>query len=393
MLQANEKNENNENISASANHKIETITPTVSTISHHHLFWSIFWLTIIFLLSIYVFAKYQMLKKIEEPRIEVNNQGLITVAKQFADEIKRHLPENFQKIDEELLNKTKQPIEQSIEQKIDASFEQVYKQIPALADFHYSLTGEYTEIAAILSASSESTTNQILFEQSNFDANLEKNLEQVQKEAIELLAKAVRNINSYTQQSLQLSNTEIDLINKTLALTLEDTKQRFSYTLTTLRVAGVGVAGAGSALLVAGGGKLLAKTVSKKAATKVLAKLAAKTAIKATGIGGGAAAGAAIGGAAGSVVPLVGNAAGAVVGGVIGGVAAWVATDKIIIEVDEYLNRPEFEAELKALIDEQKNTIKTDLKALYAKTFAQIAEQHKTALKEKITVKELIEGK
>ncbi len=361
-------------------------------VNHHRLFWSTFWLIIIFLLSIYIFAKYQMLKKIEEPRVAVIND-FVNVSKELADEIKRHLPANFQKIDEELLNKTQQPIEQSIEQQINASFEHVYKQIPVLANFHYSLIGEYSEIAAILSSKSESETHKILFERSNFDANLEKNLEQVQKEAIELLAKAVRNINDYTQQSLQLSHAELELINKTLAITLEDTKQRFSHTLMTVRVAGVGVAGAGSALLVAGSGKLLAKTVSKKAATKVLTKLAAKTAVKATGISGGAAAGAAIGGAAGSVVPLIGNAAGAVVGGIIGGVAAWVVTDKIIIEVDEYLNRPEFEAELKALIDEEKSVMKTRLKELYTNTFKQIAEQHKTALKEKITVKDLIEGK
>jgi hypothetical protein len=113
----------------------------------------------------------------------------------------------------------------------------------------------------------------------------------------------------------------------------------------------------------------VAKATGKKVAGKLAAKAALKAGAKAAGIGGGAA----LGAAAGSVVPGLGTA----LGGILGAAAVWLATDKAVVEVDEHLNRGEFEADIRALIDEEKTRIKTDLRKGYATYLSNISEQRR----------------
>jgi len=105
---------------------------------------------------------------------------------------------------------------------------------------------------------------------------------------------------------------------------------------------------------------MITKVIGKKIATKVLAKAAVKSGTKVAGIGSGAAAGAAVG----SVVPVVGTA----IGGVVGAVAGWLVVDKVIIEMDEVLNREEFEEDLRILITKQKEDMKMEIKNNYFKS-------------------------
>jgi len=72
-----------------------------------------------------------------------------------------------------------------------------------------------------------------------------------------------------------------------------------------------------------------------------------------TGTGASAAAGA----ATGSFFGLAGTVAGAV----IGGAAGWLASDVVIIKLDEHLNRESFEAKLRAKVDEHKQKIKDEM--------------------------------
>jgi hypothetical protein len=45
---------------------------------------------------------------------------------------------------------------------------------------------------------------------------------------------------------------------------------------------------------------------------------------------------------------------GAAVCGIVGGAAAWFLTDAAVINIDEYFNREDFEAELRAILDEDR---------------------------------------
>ena len=53
-------------------------------------------------------------------------------------------------VDDELNGKAKAEIDAFIDEKADALFAPVYGQVPVFANFHYSVSGEYSEIAAAL---------------------------------------------------------------------------------------------------------------------------------------------------------------------------------------------------------------------------------------------------
>ena len=40
--------------------------------------------------------------------------------------------------------------------------------------------------------------------------------------------------------------------------------------------------------------------------------------------------------------------------GIVGGAAAWFLTDAVVVNIDEYFNREDFEAELRAILDEDR---------------------------------------
>jgi len=123
-------------------------------------------------------------------------------------------------------------------------------------------------------------------------------------------------------------------------------------------IAGVGIGGyIGAKMGKAIATKIVEKIVKKgtlklaaKAITKILGKIATKTTI-----------GAAIGGAIGSVVPGAGTAVGAVAGAAIGA-AIGIATDKLLLELEEAMNREKFKNEIISAIEEVRNEYKGIIK-------------------------------
>jgi len=72
-----------------------------------------------------------------------------------------------------------------------------------------------------------------------------------------------------------------------------------------------------------------------------------------------------VGGSVGSVVPVVGTAAGAVMGGIAGGTAAWLATDYVLIKLEEYISRESFKREILYGINEQKAEVMRTLEDMF----------------------------
>jgi gas vesicle protein len=62
------------------------------------------------------------------------------------------------------------------------------------------------------------------------------------------------------------------------------------------------------------------------------------------------------------------------VGGVIGGVVGWFATDKIVVEADQYLHEDKFKEDLKKMIDSEKNATKNTLNRIYLSSLQKIEE-------------------
>ena len=104
------------------------------------------------------------------------------------------------------------------------------------------------------------------------------------------------------------------------------------------------------AATLAGSGALA--TVSSVIAAKLAAKIGVKAAAKGVAKGGGV-----LAGAGGGALACSWSGPGAIACGAIGGIAAWLITDAIVVNIDEYFNRDDFEVELRVLIDEDRATM------------------------------------
>lgn len=125
------------------------------------------------------------------------------------------------------------------------------------------------------------------------------------------------------------------------------------------RIGGASAAGAAGGLVGMAVGKLVAKE-SFGLAVEALGKLALG---KAAGWLGGASAGAGGGALVGSIVPGVGTTIGAAVGSVVGGVSAWIATDALLLALEEAVSREGFEAEILLAIHEAEAEFLASLEA------------------------------
>ena len=106
-------------------------------------------------------------------------------------------------------------------------------------------------------------------------------------------------------------------------------------------------------------------------------KIAAKAAIKGVAKGGSVLA------AAGSGALICSwSGPGAALCGIVGGTAAWFLTDAAIVNIDEYYNRAEFEAELRMIIDGDKRAKEVMIEAALARKASTMDEASDRILEE-----------
>ena len=226
----------------------------------------------------------------------------------------------------------------NVDMQLAYVYDPVYASIPVYADFHYSLRGEYTELAMTVRGWMNNDSRdristeleQRLF--AGFDERISGAFTQLREQ---YLAAFNASLEAEIQAASAAGNSATVLGEATqFALNDAVARARVSYPAT------------GAAVLVGGGGlKALTAGMASKLAASVAAKTAAKGAVK----GGGALAGA----GSGAVLCAWGGPL-ALACGVGGGIAAWLLADKAIIELDELFNREEFESELRTLIDGDK---------------------------------------
>lgn len=264
-------------------------------------------------------------------------------------------------------------LEARIDAAVDATFAPVHDRVGDFADWFYSLTGEYMRYAHAIGGDMGIFLRQKLEETVFVPAALGSNLDNMFAALNGDLADSMRQSGRRLIADLELlikaharplgagepligDTLDMDaLLADSLGITGKDINRQL---LSALAATGTGVA------LAKGMGALLAKkTLAKVAATKsfnvaagLLGKLLAKSSIKGGGVLAGAGTGAAICSPTGP---------GALVCGAIGGLIAWVAIDKAVIELDEALNRDEFEADIHAAIDAQQMQLKRQLLDVY----------------------------
>lgn len=327
-------------------HRLRTRTSTQ--------FWTAFWVVIVCLAAITGYAQW----KLSQPRVAIKD-GILVVSPEWADE--------WQKIADELIATNRISFDQGsrarlriqIDTQIEAAFAPVYGQIPRLADFHYSILGEYTELIAVLTSDGASSLQRILFDEIGFDARLNGASDQVNQEFLSILGAAIGRIKGKLDSAPDLTPEERNILAGALQLTDEAVRARFSNELIALRTGGAGLGG----VLVASkaAGKKAAAALAKKVGAKASAKAATKAITPAAAGTGGAILCAGFG-------PIVAGVCGAVAAG-----GAWIVTDAVIVTVDEALNREEFEAEMRDIVDEQKRSIKDALAAEYDSLFDMIS--------------------
>lgn len=227
----------------------------------------------------------------------------------------------------------------NLDPAIERLFIPVHAAIPAYADFHYSVWGQYAELLAAgaetLGIEEEigSLMRQHLF--AGFEDRHSAEIAQLS----EIYRTAVTD--AFTREGEKLAEATGQPLTDAVARSLHDAQRRM---LVTAPLASVSAAVAVTAIV---------KPIAKKIVATTATKAAAKGLGKAGGIGGAATAGAIAGSSLG---PL-----GTVIGGIGGGIAGWLAVDYAIVKLDEYFNRDEFEAELARAIDEQKAAMRRSI--------------------------------
>ena len=222
----------------------------------------------------------------------------------------------------------------------------VYAKIPAFASFHYSIVGEYTELLLIVGGQIEGRLYSELF--GGFEDRLQKEVDLLDDRFVAYY----QSVLDEQVQALLAAESPGVVLGEATQIALDDAVERARITAPI----------AGTAMLVGSGGvKALTAGAAKTFGTKIAAKAAAKMAVKS---------GAAALGAAGTGIALCAWAGPvAVACGAVGGVAAWLLADAVIVNLDEIVNRDEFEAGLHSLVDGHRTKIKQSLdRALASKS-------------------------
>lgn len=235
--------------------------------------------------------------------------------------------------------------EEALHQRIQAEFGPLYStNVPDFLDWHYSVAGQYTELALAARGRLELEIESRLF------GDLNERIEQAsdaiattqEAEVRAVLARCVADEVQLVDYDRETRVLRERMLNEAVG----DTLRRVT---TSAGVSGFGAIGTGLA------GGLLVKALAKKLLASIAVKTTGKTAAKAAGSWKAAAVLAAPLSALG---PL-----GTLVGGVAGAAGGWLAVDFLAVKIDERWNRDNLEQELVDLIDERRAEVVASMSA------------------------------
>ena len=275
-------------------------------------FWLFFWLTIL------VFA--------------ILSVAIPTVGRwNLEDAFSKHKPaiehETIKRILSEASSKTLDDIEREIDDLLDVVYAPAHAGIPKYVDFHYSVLGEYTELIEIATGKMREALQERVFK--DFDQRLQRAAQRLDTRFVEEYEK---NLSAQKRELLNLDEDKViidDFSEVVFSVVLKRVK-------TTLPLA------ASSAALV---GSNSVKVISLSVAKKIAAKVGAKAVAKGGSVLSGAGAGALV---------CAWSGPGAALCGMVGATIAWFAVDAVVINIDEYFSRDEFEAELEQILKDDR---------------------------------------
>ena len=331
-------------------------------------YWKYFWGTIIILAIVCIIANVTVEKKFSELNRVDREARLSIIINQFQSQYPQYM-----KMTTELNVLAIKKIQEKINISIDKAYEPLYSQIKNFSEFHFSVTGEYTELLTALSGKIDNFLKEQLFEPVNFDELLDNELENINKETLKIIKTEFKEMKNKIQNDMNLEDEEITfLLEEILKISQDDMKYRMkNYVNNSFKGLGLGV-GTGTGIIITKIiSKKIATIISKKIATKVVIKGGTKIASVTAGAVVGATEGLLCGPAAWLCSPT-----GAIIGGTIG----WFASDKIVIEIDKYYNKDTFQQEIRNLIDKQKQTTKSTLIKIYTNSMNKITTENRNSL-------------
>ena len=326
--------------------------------------WKWFWATIIILMIAYIGLNITASQKLNEMPKKQRQAKLETIFKKF----KQKFPE-FVKLQQNLTKEAIENIKEVINKKIDAAYEPVYNQIDNFTDFHFSITGEYTELFTLVFGDVSNILQKHIFKPANFNKNLNEAFNDINKQTLSIIKNQLDKMKDKVKDKMDLNDDEVNyLFTNILQLTKVELTNRFN-NIKNYMFKGFGLgSGAFAGAIIA---KMVSKNIAKVIAKKIATKLAIKAGTKVAAAGAGAAAGAESGFLCGPGAWLCSP-----IGAVVGGIVGWFASDKIIVEVDKYYNANDFKKDLKNLINQAKNQTKQTLYKVYTNSLIQLSNQN-----------------
>ncbi|MGI9250033.1 MAG: hypothetical protein ACR2PR_02395 [Pseudohongiellaceae bacterium] len=267
----------------------------------------------------------------------------------------------------------------AIDDVLDKVYEPVYKAIPEYADFHYSVLGGYTELTWVIKGRMSEGLEEKLFD--GFEKRMSEGISSFDRQYVDAYKLALEKQVSSLLQENTLSREEIQeaqegaIAKEENTITVEGAYRR---ALETVIISSPQDDGISESLLkriiqallnvftksppspaASSGGGGASDAVIDKIVKKIDALTAKKFGIKATQKVSSAWAGMITGAATCSW-----SGPGAVICGLGGATIAWIIVDAAIVNLDEYFNRDEFEAELKTIINEDYDQKKQAIEAV-----------------------------
>ena len=245
-----------------------------------------------------------------------------------------------------------------LDRALSRGFSLMRANVEGYLDWYYSLPGEWTRLAHLLTGNIEEHLRSRLSEQlsagepfATFEQEFEQALrgearrvEEFRRLAGEVLEAGRVEVASEDEVHVVARGDREALLSLPIHSGITTLEQRLGVTAATAGISGVVAAAATRQVIL----RLATRGTLRTAAT-ALARL---TLIRTGSSGGGAAGGAFLGGAIGSVVPGIGTAIGAALGGAIGGLAIGAGAEYLILKLEERFSREGHRQQLLASIDE-----------------------------------------
>ena len=235
-------------------------------------------------------------------------------------------------------------IKSQIDQQIDARIEQLFTGlepgVDAFLDWYFSVLGEYSILASLVVDDAHEYLLQELQVRLFETVDVDKELAAFNQSLMDQTLTELSGLNERSDALLRMESCDIKSL---------DTAALFNENRELVR---------GSIAVLAGykASSLILTKVATKSSFKVAGKILAKTLAKLASKSGSAAAAGAAGIACGPLVWVCSP---------VLAITAWLAVDKIIVEIDESFSREGMKEEMMEALAEQKETLSTTLKEHY----------------------------